>query len=60
MGVYAEQEGTDLQLKDCTVHNCKESGVLIGINAKATVEGCTSRDNKFGGIQVQDGASATI
>jgi parallel beta-helix repeat protein len=59
-GVYAQGEGTDLRLKDCTVHNCKNSGVLIALKAKATVEGCTSRDNGFSGIQVQRGASATL
>ena len=59
-GVYADQEGTDLRLKDCTVHNCKDDGVLISSKAKATVEGCTSRDNGGSGIQVQDGASATL
>ena len=59
-GVYALQEDTDLRLKDCTVHNCKFSGVQISTKAKATVEGCTSRDNRMSGIQVQEGASATL
>ena len=59
-GVYAQQEGTDLRLKDCTVHNCKEVGVMISHKAKATVEGCTSRDSQGTGIQVQLGGSATL
>ena len=59
-GVYSQGEGTDVRLKDCTVHNCKDCGVLISDKANATVEGCTSRDNKSHGIIVQDGASATL
>ena len=59
-GVCAQDEGTDLRLKDCTVHNCKQAGVMIALKAKATVEGCTSRDNRRSGIQVQQGASATL
>ena len=58
--MYAQDEGTDLRLKDCTVHNCKEAGVQIADKAKATVEGCTSRDNRMSGIHVQKGASATL
>ena len=59
-GVGALQEGTDLQLTNCTVHNCNDSGVQISINATAAVEGCTSRDNGRDGITVQRGASATL
>ena len=59
-GVTAQEEGTDLRLKDYTMHNCKEVGVQISSNAKATVEGCTSRDNRLSGIQVQRGGSATL
>jgi parallel beta-helix repeat protein len=59
-GVYAQDEGTDLRLKDCTMHNCKSNGVMISRKAKATVEGCTSRDNRMAGITVLDGASATL
>ena len=59
-GVYAQQEGTDLQFSNCTVHNCKNSGVQTSSKAKATVKGCTSRDNGLHGIQVFGGASATL
>ena len=60
VGVYAQQEGTNLRLSNCTVHNCKDNGVQITSKAKATLEGCTSRDNRLSGIQVQRGASATL
>ena len=59
-GVYAQGERTDLRLKDCTVHNCKEIGVVISSKAKATVEGCTSCVNQGTGIQVQLGGVATL
>ena len=39
-GVYAEDEDTDLRLKDYSMHNCNESGVVISQKAKATTEGC--------------------
>ena len=59
-GVYASQEGTYLRLEGCTIHDCKESGIVISDRATATVQCCTSNDNIVSGIQLQDGSSATL
>ena len=59
-GVYAMQEGTDLRLKCCTVHDCTHSGIMISSGATATVEDCTSHNNVMSGIQLQDGSTATL
>ena len=59
-GVYSRQEGSDLRLHKCMVHNCRDVGVLISSKAKATVEGCTICSNGSNGITVQRGASAIL
>ena len=59
-GIDAQDEGSDLRLRDCTVHDCLESGILVSRKARATVEGCTVRDNQRNGVGVSHGASATL
>ena len=59
-GIYVEGEGSDLRLRDCTVHDCLQSGIHVSLKARATVEGCTVRANKVHGVEVQRGGSATL
>ena len=59
-GVRGMGAAAELRLQDCTMHNCKQSGILFSKEITFLVEGCTSRENVMDGISVTKGASGTL
>ena len=54
-------ESGDVYIKACTVHDCKNHGVLyVGSAATGRVEGCKVEKCKLNGLLLRDGASPTL